>query len=373
MANLNMKTLDNSSLDKIIKQLKTEGYVTIGPLLSNGVIIYDEISGVKDLPEGINDRQEAGSYRTVKTDSRSLFGYTPGPQSWKKYLYPSKLKLWSAKRNGKGFDISHNGEEQKKYALIGVRPCELNSIQILDKVFNNGSYTDYQYNSIREKIFICAINCTRPGKTCFCVSMNTGPKAGKGFDLLLTEVSKGKEHYFTAEDGSAKGKKILSAVEGNDTTAEQKKAADEAVAAAAERMGRKLNTDNIKEILYKSHDHPVWEETGAKCLACTNCTLVCPTCFCSNVEDVTDLTGDNTERWRKWDSCFNLEYSRVAGGNFRTTVKARYRQWMTHKLASWQEQFGTFGCVGCGRCITWCPVGIDITKQAEKIRSTLRT
>lgn len=368
-----MKTLDISNLEKIIQSLKSEGYITIGPLLSNGAIIYDEISGTKDLPAGYIDEQEAGTYRTLKTDSKMLFGYTVGPQSWKKFLYPSKFKLWSAKRNGKGFEIKHNGEPHKKYALIGVRPCELSAILIHDKVFKNGSYTDYQYNNIRENIFICAVNCIRAGKTCFCTSMNTGPKAVKGYDLLLTEIEKGKEHYFTAEDGSSRGKKILAAIDAQLTAPEQKKTAEDAIAAAAASTGRKLNTDNIKEILYKNFDHPVWEETAAKCLSCANCTLVCPTCFCSNVEDVTDLSGENTERWRKWDSCFNLEYSRVAGGNFRTTVKARYRQWMTHKLASWQEQFGTSGCVGCGRCITWCPVGIDITKQAEQIRSSIRS
>ena len=367
-----MKTLDKKSLDKLIQSLKNEGYVTIGPLHKNGAIVYDEINSVKDLPVGYTDEQAAGKYRLNKTGANTLFSYNVGPQSWKKFLFPSRLKLWSAQKNGKSFDIKHNGEVHKKFAFIGVRPCELSAILIQDKVFINGSYTDSHYKAIRDNIFIVSVNCTKAGATCFCTSMNTGPKAMSGFDISITEVSSGKDHYFTAEGGSAAGKRLLAALEAAETTPDQKKLADEAIKAASEKMGRKLNTQGIREMLYKNFDHPVWEETAAKCLSCANCTLVCPTCFCSNVEDVTDLTGNHTERWREWDSCFNLEYSKVAGGNFRTSVKARYRQWMTHKLASWEEQFGTLGCVGCGRCITWCPVGLDITKQAADIRATQR-
>lgn len=367
-----MKTLDKKSLDKLIQSLKNDGYVTIGPLLKNGAIVYDEINSVKDLPAGYTDEQASGKYKLNSTGNDLLFSYNVGPQSWKKFLFPSRLKLWSAQKNGKSFDIKHNGEAHKKFAFIGVRSCELNAILIQDKVFMNGSFTDSHYKAIRDNIFIVAVNCTKAGATCFCASMNTGPKAHIGYDIAVTEVSAGKDHYFTAEDGTAKGKKFLAALEAPAASAEQKKTAEDAVNAASEKMGRKLSTKGIKELLYKNFDHPVWEETAAKCLSCANCTLVCPTCFCSTVEDVTDLTGNHTERWRQWDSCFNLEYSKVAGGNFRTTSKARYRQWMTHKLASWEEQFGTLGCVGCGRCITWCPVGIDITKQAEQIRSTHR-
>ncbi|HAX49295.1 MAG TPA: sulfite reductase subunit A, partial [Bacteroidetes bacterium] len=151
-----MKTLDNKSLDKLIQSLKNEGYVTIGPLQKNGAIVYEEINGVKDLPAGYTDEQAAGKYRLNKTDSNLLFSYNVGPQSWKKFLFPSRLKLWSAQKNGKGFDIKHNGEAHKKFAFIGVRSCELSAILIQDKVFMNGSYTDSHYKAIRDNIFIVA-------------------------------------------------------------------------------------------------------------------------------------------------------------------------------------------------------------------------
>ncbi|MBN8570125.1 MAG: 4Fe-4S dicluster domain-containing protein, partial [Ignavibacteria bacterium] len=144
--------------------------------------------------------------------------------------------------------------------------------------------------------------------------------------------------------------------------------ADAEIDSASRNMGRALITDGVKDLLMNNMEHPQWNDVAARCLTCANCTMVCPTCFCNNVEDVNDISGNHTERWRKWDSCFSLDFSKVAGGNFRTSPKARYRQWMTHKLASWIDQFGTSGCVGCGRCITWCPVGIDITKEVKAIQ-----
>ena len=130
-----------------------------------------------------------------------------------------------------------------------------------------------------------------------------------------------------------------------------------------------INQAHIKELLYRNLEHPRWEDVARRCLSCTNCTLVCPTCFCTTVEDATDLSGGHAERRRRWDSCFSMDFSYIHGGYIRPSVKARYRQWMTHKLATWIDQFGTSGCVGCGRCITWCPVGIDITAEVKAIRA----
>ena len=133
-------------------------------------------------------------------------------------------------------------------------------------------------------------------------------------------------------------------------------------------MGRELDTTDIRELLYRNYEHPRWDEVAERCLACGNCTMVCPTCFCTTVEDVTDLAGEHVERHQRWDSCFTIDYSHIHGGAVRGSTRSRYRQWMTHKLATWIDQFGSSGCVGCGRCITWCPVGIDITEEARAIR-----
>jgi len=132
-------------------------------------------------------------------------------------------------------------------------------------------------------------------------------------------------------------------------------------------MGRHLDTEGLKERLDRSYEVPHWDEVAKRCLACGNCTMVCPTCFCATMEDTGDLGNTLTERRRVWDSCFSIEFSYVHGGSVRTSAGARYRQWITHKLAAWHHQFGVSGCVGCGRCITWCPAGIDITAEAAAV------
>jgi formate hydrogenlyase subunit 6/NADH:ubiquinone oxidoreductase subunit I len=139
----------------------------------------------------------------------------------------------------------------------------------------------------------------------------------------------------------------------------------------ASRQIRHLDTAGLRDLLYENFEHPRWDNVAARCLSCANCTMVCPTCFCTTVEDVSDISGNHAERWRRWDSCFTQSFSYIHGGSVRTSAKSRYRQWMTHKLASWTDQFGTSGCVGCGRCITWCPVGIDITEEVRAIRESI--
>ncbi len=195
--------------------------------------------------------------------------------------------------------------------------------------------------------------------------MNTGPKATSGYDLALTEVIGEGEHYFVVEVGSERGAEVLASVPHQETTPQALEAADAVVAETAKHMGRTMDTAGIKQLLYGNYHHPRWDDVASRCLTCANCTMVCPTCFCTTVEDVTDLAGDHAERWRKWDSCFTMDFSYIVGGSVRSSTKARYRQWMTHKLATWIDQFGTSGCVGCGRCITWCPVAIDITEEVR--------
>jgi formate hydrogenlyase subunit 6/NADH:ubiquinone oxidoreductase subunit I len=286
-------------------------------------------------------------------------------------LFPPRIRLFSASRKGRGFDVDVDEEDRpgRKYAFVGVRSCELHAIAIQDKVLLEGNYVDPSYASLRKDVFIVAVNCGIAGGNCFCASMNTGPRVSSGYDLVLTEIVTDGMSSFLVDPGSEAGKSVLQEVPRRPAGEGDKKKAEEAIEAAVTGMGKTMNTSGIKEVLYENFDHRAWDAVAARCLACANCTMVCPTCFCTTIEDITDLTGDHAERWRRWDSCFTLDFAKVAGGNFRPSVRARYRQWMTHKLASWIDQFGTSGCVGCGRCITWCPVGIDITAEVQAIRS----
>jgi Fe-S-cluster-containing hydrogenase component 2 len=360
--------VERDDFQKLFDVLAQKAYRLLGPVVRDGVVAYDDIRTVSDLPIGYVDEQERGSYRLKKTEDPRLFGYGVGPHSWKKYLYPSAVRLWQANRSNGHFDVYPETHEPTKLALIGVRACELAAIAIQDKVLMGGEYVDPNYQTQRENAFIVAINCGQASKTCFCASMNTGPKATSGFDLDLTEVLEPNHHYFVVEKGSEKGAEVLNAIPNRPAVDEEVQAAETIFAETVTQMGRSVDTSGIKDLLYDSYNSTHWESIASRCLTCGNCTMVCPTCFCTTVEDVTDLSGGTAERWRKWDSCFTMDFSYIVGGSIRSSAKSRYRQWMTHKFASWIDQFGTSGCVGCGRCITWCPVGIDITEEVHVIR-----
>ncbi len=357
-------------LQELLAALHKRGYQVVGPTIGDGAIVYDELDTTADLPVGWTDEQDGGTYRLKKRPDQALFGYAVGPHSWKKYLLPPTVRLWQAQRQGSSVQIVPERETPPKLAFIGVRSCELHAIAVQDKVFVQGSYVDPTYQGRREAVFIVAVNCGQAGGTCFCVSMKTGPQATFGFDLAVTEVLNAEQHYFVVEVGTPLGAEILQEIPHQPATAEARQAAGAIVAQTATQMGRTLDTTDIKPLLYRNYEHPRWEEVAARCLTCANCTMVCPTCFCTTTEDVTDLTGEHAERWRTWDSCFNVDFSYIHGGSVRSSPKGRYRQWLTHKLATWIDQFGTSGCVGCGRCITWCPVAIDITEEVRAIRDS---
>jgi sulfhydrogenase subunit beta (sulfur reductase) len=368
-----IQKFERGEIDILLYALKDRGYTLIAPILRDGAIVYGEITSSDNLPIGWTDEQDAATYTIKHRDDKALFGYVVGPQSWKKFLLLPSMKIFSARLNGKGF-IPDNKlgttSEKKKYAFVGVRSCELNALSVQDRVFKSDKYVDPYYAATRAETFILAVNCGQAGGSCFCASMKTGPKVQHGYDLALTEVIVDKKHFFVVEVGSDRGAEVLKGIQSRPADPTDIKLAEQIVKKAEKQMKRKMDTTNIRELLADNLEHPHWDDVAHRCLTCTNCTLVCPTCFCSTVEDTTDLSGEHAERWRRWDSCFTMQFAKVAGGNFRPSPKSRYRQWLTHKLSSWVDQFGVLGCVGCGRCITWCPVGIDITAEVKAIRES---
>ena|SRR5271157_2647852 len=362
--------VEREHIQQLFEALTSKGYQVVGPTVRDNAIVYDILTSVADLPVGYTDEQDGGTYRLKKRTDEAVFGYVVGPQSWKKFLYPPVMRLWQARREGNGFEVIPENQEAPKFAFIGVRSCELHAIAIQDRVFIRAEFTDPTYQSRRDNVCIVAVNCGQAGGTCFCTSMETGPKATAGFDMALTEVLDANRHYFVIEVGTELGAELLQAISHREATKDDIQLAEDIVANTAKHMGRSMDTRGIKDLLYRNMEHPRWEDVATRCLTCSNCTMVCPTCFCTTVEDVTDLAGEHAERWRKWDSCFTMDFSYIYGGSIRSSTKSRYRQWMTHKLASWIDQFGTSGCVGCGRCITWCPVGIDITEEVRAIRES---
>ncbi|MGD0472329.1 MAG: 4Fe-4S dicluster domain-containing protein [Candidatus Velthaea sp.] len=358
--------IERAGLDTLIEVLRAEGYRVVGPQAVDGAIVYETLESGDALPAGWLDEQEPGRYRLVRGPDQSVFSHTVGPQGWKRILFPPRQKLWQGERQGSQFSIEPAPIEAPPTALLGVRACELAAIAIQDRVFLEGPFVDAGYAARRAALFIIAVNCGRSTGTCFCVSMKTGPKARAGYDLALTELCTHDRHEFVVEIGSKRGAALLARVAQRQAEPADLVAADAAVEKAATSQVREMHPD-AEHVLKANLEHPRWADVAKRCLACTNCTLVCPTCFCSTVEDVTDLTGDHIGRERRWDSCFTLEFSYIHGGSVRRDGASRYRQWLTHKLAHWHDQFDSSGCVGCGRCISWCPVGIDITEEVAAI------
>jgi sulfhydrogenase subunit beta (sulfur reductase) len=361
--------IDPDALDVLVLGLQRRGYRVLGPKVREGAIVYADLTSAAELPIGVTDEQSPGRYRLGQRDDEARFGYAVGPHSWKQFLFPPRLRLWSARRADDGVTFEPEPPPDRPLALIGVRACELHGILVQDRVFLGGPHVDDQYAVRRQDAFICAVNCFEPAGTCFCASMGTGPAVGPGYDLALTEVLDGR-HRLVVQAGSERGADVLAELPHRAETSADVAAATAAVDGAAERMGRSVDTDDLPGLLARNLEHARWDEVADRCLTCGNCTLVCPTCFCSGVEDHTDLAGDGAERVRLWDSCFEVGHSYLHGGPIRTSSRSRYRQWLTHKFGTWHEQFGTSGCVGCGRCISWCPVGIDVTQELAALRAT---
>jgi ferredoxin len=364
--------LPASGLARLHESLRARGYQVIGPQVVNGAIILAELSSADELPFGWGVSLAPGGYRLRQRDDDAAFGHSAGPGSWKQFLHPPRERLWSARRTADGdYSAATDEPDDTKLAFIGVRPCDLRAIQIQDQVLGAATHPDSAYARRRASVFMVAVNCTEPGETCFCTSMGTGPHAGPGYDLLLTELADPGHHDFIVEAGSAAGEAVLAELDPQPADPSAVQRARGRVDEAAGQMGRAMQADGLRDLLAASHDALRWDDVASRCLTCGNCTMACPTCFCTTVEDVTDLSGDHAERWQTWASCFDLDFSYLHSGPVRSTGQSRYRQWLTHKLGTWHDQFGSSGCVGCGRCIVWCPVGIDITEEVGALRAEL--
>lgn len=351
--------LAKPELQGLIDRLLGAGYEVVGPRAADGAVVLGPVAALDDLPRGLRDDQHPGRYRLATADGAGYFDHVVGPHSLKPFLFPPRTTVLEVLRVRGSWEARAPDPPRPKRAVIGVRSCDLHALAVQDRVFLHGPHPDPEYAARREGLFLVAVNCSRSADTCFCASMNTGPAVADGADLVLTELADG----FVVRVGTDAGARVLGDLGAREPTPDERAAADEVPRRAAAQQTRRIDAATVRDTLMNNLTHPRWDEVAKRCLACANCTMVCPTCFCSTVTEVTDLAGDHTARERVWESCFNEEHSWTAGGAVHATTKARYRQWLTHKLATWVDQFGTSGCVGCGRCVTWCPVGIDITEE----------
>jgi ferredoxin len=351
--------LPKPALQGLIDRLRDLGYEVTGPRVADGAVTLGEITSLADLPAGVRDEQEPGRYRLTMADGAGYFDHVNGPHSLKAFVFPPRTTVLEVLRVRDSWRVNTPEPPRPRHAVLGVRSCDLHALAIQDRIFLGGSFKDPEYAARREGLFLVAVNCGRSAATCFCVSMNTGPAVTGGADLILTELADG----FVVRVGTGAGGEVLAGSGLRDCTPAELAAAEDVPNRAAAQQTRRINTATVRDTLMNNLDHPRWGDVARRCLSCANCTLVCPTCFCSTVHEVNDLVGEKTTRERVWESCFNEEHSWTGGGPVHPDTRTRYRQWLTHKLATWIDQFGSSGCVGCGRCITWCPVGIDITEE----------
>lgn len=357
--------LPRRELQSLIDRLHQLGYTVVGPTIRQHAVTLGEITSVEQLPQGWTDQQEPAVYRLESTGSDRQFAFNVGPESWKKFLFPPQASIANARLDDEGWHFEAAEIDSPAYAFLGVRACDLKAIEIQDRVFLSDDYSDPLYRDTREKVLIIVVECEVTASTCFCQSMGSGPQCESGFDLAITELDDG---YLIAV-GSDRGTEVTEGLALQSATNQQRQNAEAQMESTISSLSKSFEADGVAELLIQNLEHPAWDAVAQRCLSCTNCTLVCPTCFCSTVDEVADLDVTRVQRIRRWDSCFNPEMSYTCGGTMRPDTRSRYRQWLTHKLSTWHDQFDTSGCVGCGRCITWCPVGIDLTEEVEKIRT----
>ncbi len=370
-------------LNRLFSLLRQSGHALYGPQLKDAAVVIAEITSPDDLPQGWTDIQTPGTYRLRKRPAHTVFAFHSGANSWKHLLLPPESTVWEAERTGSCFRVIPDENDPRAMAFIAMHGCDVWAMLKLDGVFGHrgsppssptshlSSCIDPSYASRRRKSFVVGVQCIQPGDNCFCSSVGAGPHIEVGCDLVLTELPDGRDPLFLLEALTSAGERVLVNLSLEGARPDHIESAKSLVDRCAALMSKSLDPTNIRELLERNWDHSRWQETAQRCLSCGNCTMVCPTCFCTNILDETDLAGQRAQRLRVWDSCFSLEYSYIhGGGNVRSTSQARYRHWMVHKLGTWIDQFGEMGCVGCGRCITWCPAGIDIAEEAAVIRQT---
>ncbi|MGA3031257.1 MAG: 4Fe-4S dicluster domain-containing protein [Candidatus Limnocylindrales bacterium] len=354
--------LARSELGALVDAIRDTGRRVIGPTVREGAIVYDEIETAADLPIGWHDEQSAGRYRIEHGNSERVFGYTVGPTTWKRFTFPPNLTIATAQRTH-SFGFEPPVPVVPPMAFLGVRACEIAALGIQDRVFLGSEFTDEDFRARRSAAFIVAVQCTTSSSTCFCTSMGTGPEVRSGYDILLTEIEDG----FVIQSGSPAGAAVVAKLPTRRPSHAEAGAAVDAVESVRTQMGEPLPMAGIGNRLKLQLDHPRWAQVADRCVECGNCTMSCPTCFCTSVIEKSDMDGKSSATERQWDSCFDVGFAKVAGGDFRARPRDRYRQWLTHKFSTWWDQFGSSGCVGCGRCIAWCPVRIDVREELTAI------
>jgi ferredoxin len=301
-------------------------------------------------------------FETIKDFQNTSLDLNHQAKISKDAIFPQTEPLFTFERNGtpKETDL----EEKRDNIIFAIRPCDARSFSLLDPVFK-GDFPDPYYLNRKNKAVLIGIACTEPFINCFCTSIEGNPFSKDGLDLLFTELN----GSFYIEVITEKGKKITDKASTllTPSSAEESKQKEKLKQASEGKIKRQIDLKGIPEKLTGIFEHPIWQQFAMKCIGCGICTYSCPTCYCFDMQD--EITARKGRRVRIWDSCMFAEYTiHASGHNPRPTKSERLKNRIYHKFKFNVDNFTVFSCVGCGRCITLCPVNVDLIENLLAIK-----
>lgn len=334
--------LNKERLSELVKNLKGK-YNLYGPTRSNGLVSYDKVETEKDL----------------------LLDFSNSKLSPKGIFFPETEEMIRY-NEGKVEPVLY---QEKPIAIFGLRPCDAGAISFLNQVFTTKQFQEPNWVARYENSLIFTIGCNYPLPTCFCKSLGNGPFHKEGTDILLTDIG----DAYLVEPCSEPGEKFVKELEflEKPTSKELDKAKKISEKSEASMNGN-LDLSKLNGNLNELWDDPIWEKLGAKCLGCAVCSFSCPTCHCFDIQD--EGNQKRGRRIRLWDTCmFPLFTQEGSGHNPRPEHRERMRQRVMHKFSYIPENFGRFGCTGCGRCVNLCPVNLDIREVLSEILEKIKS
>jgi len=349
-------------LTQIVAVLMAEGYTVIGPKDKKLALNLEKLSSPDELALGFVSEEKEGYYRLKPAKTLAIDAAKP-MNSPKYYTEKANQLLYTASQVNNQWEFKTAVVEPEPIAFFGLNACDVASLYILDLTFKQ-EFKDPVYEKNRQAVqFVVGVNCTHPGNNCFCSTYNTGPRLTYPYDLGLTCLGE----TYLVEAGSQKGKEVLAKLKSEPASQAHLQQKETLLEKAKKQMSKAFNLKKACQVLADNYEHPYWDEPSERCLSCANCINVCPTCYCYQIYRRANLSADEVAVFRSLDACHHLEFAAVHGGNFRPRRVDRLRHWVNHKIFWTIEQYGVPGCVGCGRCITWCPTAIDITEPVFRL------
>lgn len=310
--------------------------------------------------------EEGGLRRFRAVGSAEEVCLAPGKTRWspKEFLLPRTETLFSYSVDDGRVSLQGSSVDDAEQVLVGVRPCDAAGLTRLDAIFLTGE-ADSLYARRRERSTIVSLACDEAEPECFCTAVGGGPAGEEGSDVQLIAAAEA----WLVVPLTPKGEALTAPLRDRaaSPSAEEWAQARERVQRVEAGLRQSPVAREWASVLESSFDLPLWEALGRRCVGCSICTYVCPSCSCFDVQD----TGNAWcgERCRSWDSCTFALFTRHASGhNPRPTQASRYRQRVLHKFAYFPlENDGRFMCVGCGRCVKLCPVGMSIQESVQRV------